>query len=99
MGGHFMSVAIFLLLLSSILIQAYRDLSGPDAWDYWNDQYFSPSLTSSVADKSISAAAATQALVLSGRIGPGSASWFREATDRGRFCRRRRDPDVFARRR
>ena len=44
-----MTVVIFLLLISGVLIQAYRDLSEPGAWDYWNDRYFSPSMTSSVA--------------------------------------------------
>ena len=44
-----MTVVIFLLLVSGVLIQAYRDLSEPGAWDYWNDRYFSPSMTSSVA--------------------------------------------------
>ena len=42
-----MSVAIFLLLVSGVLIQAYRDLSQPGAWDYWSDRYFSPSMTAS----------------------------------------------------
>jgi len=50
MVGHrrrYWSVAIFVLLISGVLIRAYRDLSRPDAWDYWKDQYVSPSLTSS----------------------------------------------------
>src|SRR3569833_758636 len=45
---HFWSIVIFVLLASGILIRAYRDLSQPDAWDYWKDQYVSPSLTSQV---------------------------------------------------
>ena len=47
MAGHrrrYWSVAIFVLLISGVLIRAYRDLSRPDAWDYWKDQYVSPSL-------------------------------------------------------
>ncbi len=43
---HFWSVAIFILLVSGVVIRAYRDLSQPEAWDYWKDQYVSPSLTS-----------------------------------------------------
>ena len=47
---QFWSVAIFILLVSGIVIRAYRDLSQPDAWDYWKDQYVSPGLTSQVID-------------------------------------------------
>ena len=47
---HFWSVAIFILLVSGVCIRAYRDLSQPEAWDYWKDQYVSPSLTSQVID-------------------------------------------------
>ena len=42
---HFWSVAIFILLVSGVCIRAYRDLSHPEAWDYWKDQYVSPSMT------------------------------------------------------
>jgi hypothetical protein len=35
---HFWSVAIFILLVSGVVIRAYRDLSQPEAWDYWKDQ-------------------------------------------------------------
>ena len=48
---HFWSVAIFILLVSGVGIRAYRDLSQPEAWDYWKDQYVSPSLTSSLIAK------------------------------------------------
>ena len=41
---HLMSVVIFALLCSGVLVQAYRDLSRPDAWDYWKDLYSSPSM-------------------------------------------------------
>ena len=44
---RYWSVAIFVLLISGVLVRAYRDISRPDAWDYWKDQYVSPSLTSS----------------------------------------------------
>ena len=47
---HFWSVALFVLLASGVLIRAYRDLSRPEAWDYWKDQYVSPGLTSQVID-------------------------------------------------
>jgi hypothetical protein len=84
-GGHLMSVAIFLLLVSGILIQAYRELSEPGAWDYWNDRYFSPSMTSSVADNIDLGGRRLQALVLRGKIGAASASWFRERLDEAKL--------------
>ena len=45
---NFWSIAIFVLLVSGVGIRAYQDLSQPDAWDYWKDQYISPSMTFSV---------------------------------------------------
>ncbi len=83
--GHLMSVAIFLLLVSGVLIQAYRELSAPGAWDYWNDRYFSPSMTSSVADNVDLGGRRLQALVLRGKIGAASASWFRERLDEAKL--------------
>ena len=80
-----MSVAIFLLLVSGVLIQAYRELSEPGAWDYWNDRYFSPSMTSSVADNVDLGGRRHQALVLRGKIGAASASWFRERLDEAKL--------------
>jgi hypothetical protein len=84
-GLSFMSVAIFLLLVSGVLIQAYRDLSEPGAWDYWSDRYFSPSMTSSVADNVELGGRRYQALVLRGKIGAASASWFRERLDEAKL--------------
>ena len=46
--SHIWSLAIFVLLVSGVVIRAYQDLSQPDAWDYWKDQYISPSMTFSV---------------------------------------------------
>jgi hypothetical protein len=76
---HFWSVAIFLLLLSSIGIRAYRDLSRPEAWHYWKDQYVSPSLTSEVIDTVHldGSSRGQRALFVSGTIGPAAANWFR----------------------
>ena len=48
---HFWSAALFILLVSGVCIRAYRDLSQPEAWHYWKDQYVSPSLTFSLIDK------------------------------------------------
>ena len=36
------------LIVLGVGIRAYRDLSRPDAWAYWKDQFGSPSLTSSL---------------------------------------------------
>jgi hypothetical protein len=77
------SIVIFLLLVSSVGIQAYRDLSRPDAWDYWKDQYGSPSLTSSLVPKLDldGAAQGRRALSIKGEIGPAAAKWFRDRLD------------------
>jgi hypothetical protein len=74
---------IFILLISGIGIRAYRDLSRPEAWAYWKDQYFSPSLTSSlVAGVDLGGAGpGRHALFISGKIGPAAASWFRDRLD------------------
>jgi hypothetical protein len=78
---HLMSVVIFSLLTSGVLIQAWRDLSRPDAWDYWKDLYSSPSMTSSLSSNVELDGRRRTALVLRGRIGPAAASWFRERLD------------------
>ena len=75
---HMMSVVIFALLSSGVLIQAYRDLSRPDAWDYWKDLYSSPSMSSSLVDNVDLDGRRRTALVVRGRIGPAAGSWFRE---------------------
>jgi hypothetical protein len=82
------SIAIFLLLVSSVGIQAYRDLSRPDAWDYWKDQYVSPSLTSSVIPKLEldGAARGKRTLFIKGEIGPAAAKWFRERLDEAQLA-------------
>jgi hypothetical protein len=83
----FLSVAIFLLLILGVGISAYRDLSRPDAWDYWKDLYLSPSMTSSLADIADldGSGRRHRALVLGGKIGAASASWFRERLDEARL--------------
>ncbi len=92
-GGHpsqglfrpsFWSVTIFALLLSGIGIRAYRDLSRPDAWDYWRETYVSASMTASVipAIDIDGSGQSRRALAISGRIGPASAGWFRDQLDK-----------------
>jgi hypothetical protein len=80
---HFWSVAIFILLVSGVCIRAYRDLSQPEAWHYWKDQYVSPSLTFSLIDKVDldGAAQGRRALFVSGTIGPAAAALFRDKLD------------------
>jgi hypothetical protein len=77
------SVLIFILLISSVGIRAYRDLSQPEAWAYWKDQYYSPSLTSSrIAQINLKPAIdGRPALAISGTIGPAAASWLRDRLD------------------
>ena len=80
---HFWSVAIFILLVSGVAIRAYRDLSHPEAWHYWKDQYVSPSLTFSLIDRVDldGAAQGRRALFVSGTIGPAAATLFRDKLD------------------
>src|SRR5690242_17924678 len=82
---HLMSVVIFLLLTSGVLIQAWRDLSRPDAWDYWKDLYSAPSMTSTVVDNVDLDGRRRNAIVLRGKIGLAAASWFREQLDEARL--------------
>lgn len=82
---HLMSVIMFVLLTSGVLIQAYRDLSRGDAFDYWKDLYGTPSMTSSlVHDVDLDGRRRT-ALVLRGQIGPAAGSWFRERLDEAKL--------------
>ena len=76
---NFWSIVVFILLISGIGIRAWRDLSQPDAWDYWKDQYFSPSLKSQLIDRLDLDASGKgrRALLVSGTIGPAAANWFR----------------------
>jgi hypothetical protein len=77
---HFWSAALFILLVSGVSIRAYRDLSQPEAWHYWKDQYVSPSLTFSLIDKVDldGPAQGRRALFVSGTIGPAAAALFRD---------------------
>jgi hypothetical protein len=78
-----MSVSIFVLLMLGFGIRAYRDLSRPEAWDYWRDQYVSPSMTSSLIAKAYldGSGHGRPALFISGTIGPAAAGWFRDRLD------------------
>ena len=80
---RFGSVLIFVLLISGFGIRAYRDLSRPEAWAYWKDQYFSPSMTSSpIAKTELDGSGHSRpGLAINGKIGPAAASWFRDRMD------------------
>jgi hypothetical protein len=71
------------LLIFSVGIRAYRDLSRPEAWAYWKESYFSPSMTSSIIPKLDLDGAdhARPALAISGTIGAASAGWLRQRLD------------------
>ena len=77
------STLIFILLVSGLGIRAYRDLSRPEAWAYWKDQYVSSSLTASPIAKADldGSGRGRPGLAVSGKIGPAAASWFRDKLD------------------
>ena len=81
--GRFWSVAVFVLLVLGVGVRAYRDVSRPEAWEYWKDQYISPSLTSSLIAKADldGSGDGRRALFVSGTIGPAAANWFRDRLD------------------
>jgi hypothetical protein len=80
---RYWSVIIFILLMSGAGIRAYKDLSRPEAWAYWKDQYYAPSLTSRLIAKADldGSGHGRPALAVSGTIGPAAASWFRDRLD------------------
>jgi hypothetical protein len=77
------SIIIFILLISGVGIRAYRDISRPDSWAYWKDQYYTPHLASSLIAKVDldGAGRGRPALAVSGTIGPAAASWLRDRLD------------------
>ena len=83
----FWSIAVFILVASGIGIRAYRDLSRPDAWDYWKDQYISPSMTVSLIDKTYLAGRdqGRRTLAVSGTIGPAASRLLRDRVDEAKL--------------
>jgi hypothetical protein len=82
------SIIIFVLLLSGVVIQAYRDLSTPGAWDFWRETYIAASMTSAmIPDVDIDGSGrGRRALAISGKIGSASASWFRDRLSEARLA-------------
>lgn len=76
-SGTLASVIFAGLLLAGVLIPAYRDLSSPGAWSYWNDLFGSPSMTATA----VTMADGRKGLAIQGQIGPASAGWFRDQLD------------------
>ncbi|XIA65343.1 hypothetical protein ACFIOY_02950 [Bradyrhizobium sp. TZ2] len=85
---QFWTVAIFILLVSGVCIRAYRDLSQPEGWDYWKDQYVSSSMTLSLIPKVDldGSAQGRRALQVSGTIGPAAAKLFRDKLDQANLA-------------
>jgi hypothetical protein len=77
------SFIFFAILIASVGIRAYRDLSRPEAWAYWKESYLSPSMTSSLIAKAglNGPGRGKAALAISGQIGVATASWLRERLD------------------
>jgi len=84
---NYWSIAIFVLVASGIGIRAYRDLSRPDAWDYWKDQYIAPSMTVSLIDKTYLAGRdqGRRTLAVSGTIGPAASRLLRDRVDEAKL--------------
>jgi hypothetical protein len=82
------SVVIFILLFSGFGIRAYRDLSRPDAWAYWKDQYLSPSMTSSLVTSADFDGGGRRrpVLFIRGKIGAAAASWFRDRLEQAHLA-------------
>jgi hypothetical protein len=82
------SVIVFVVLVLGVGVRAYRDISRPEAWDYWKESYFSPSMTSSViANVGLGGGNRSRlALAIHGTIGAASATWLREQLDEARLA-------------
>jgi len=84
MGRHSLwRYSVFFLIVLGVLIRAYRDMSRPEAWAYWKDQYLSPSLSAEkIAGVDIDGSGRTRAaLVVSGKIGAAAATWLHQKLD------------------
>ncbi|MCL2714142.1 MAG: hypothetical protein FWD68_06030 [Alphaproteobacteria bacterium] len=79
-----MSVTIFVLLLASIGIRAWRDLSHPEGWSYFQDRS-SSSLSFMVLDHIQFDGATRRVLAVSGPIRSAAASWLRQKLDEARL--------------
>jgi hypothetical protein len=80
---NLLSAIAFLLVALGTLIRAYKDVSRPEAWAFWQDLYFSHSMTSAHINEADlgDLGHRRSALVISGEIGAAAASWFRDRLD------------------
>lgn len=81
--------AIFFVLVSlGVGIRAFKDLSRPEAWAYWKDQYLSPSLTASLVPRVDldRTGRGRAALAIHGTIGPAAASWLRTQIEQAKLA-------------
>jgi hypothetical protein len=78
-----LSTAFFCLIILGVGIRAYRDLSRPEAWAYWKELYFSPTMTSSlIPNVNLGGSGRGRpALAIGGTIGAATASWLRDRLD------------------
>jgi hypothetical protein len=82
------SVILFAIVVAGVGVRAYRDISRPEAWDYWKESYFSPSMASSViANVNLEVGGRSRsALAIHGTIGAASATWLRKQLDEARLA-------------
>jgi hypothetical protein len=79
---RWLSVAFLVLTLTLVGGRAFRDLSRPQAWAYWKDLYFTPTLSASIVRSvDIPGVGHHAALAVTGKIGPAAAVWFRSQLD------------------
>jgi len=78
---------LFALVFLSVCFRACQDISRPEAWTYWKESYFSPSMTSSVTRNSNldSGGRSHAVLAIHGTIGTASAGWLRQQLDEARL--------------
>jgi hypothetical protein len=83
------SILFFVLMVLLVGARGYRDLSQPEAWAYWKDLYFSPSMTASqIANVDPDSSGHPRpAMAVSGTIGAAAASWFRDWLDQAHLVK------------
>jgi hypothetical protein len=82
-------IIFFTIIVAGTGVRAYRDLSRPEAWSYWKDQYVSPSLSSAlISNVDIDhTGQGRTGLAISGRIGPAAANWLRDRIDEAHLAK------------
>jgi hypothetical protein len=71
---------LFAIVFLGLCVRACGDISRPEAWTYWRESFFSPSMTSSVIANTDpdGGGRVRRALAIHGTIGVASAGWLRE---------------------